>query len=106
MIEPRTLPAMRCLIIASLSVLLGACASTPVPEPPPQPARAEKTEEAARPPERQIPADALYPLLLAEFALQRQHFDVAMEVFMTNAEILRDPELSLYLTYVSCSLNR
>ncbi len=98
---------MRCLLLASLTILLGACASAPEPTaPPPTEAEIATAETAAPVPERSIPADALYPLLLAEFALHRQQFDVALQEYMTQAELLRDPGLSKYVTHVAGSLNR
>ena len=33
----------------------------------------------AKPPERPIPADSVYPLLVAEFALRRRAYDIARD---------------------------
>ena len=59
------------LLIAMGSTLLAACTSTPSSGPaeavasPPEP-------EVVEAPERAIPADSVYPLLVAEFAIRRQ----------------------------------
>ena len=80
----------RLLVIAIAFALLTACASTATtkqasaddePGPgadnstsarPPEPA-------VAKPPERPFPDDSLYPLLVAEFALRRRAYYVALD---------------------------
>ncbi|MBN7795316.1 tetratricopeptide repeat protein [Parahaliea mediterranea] len=102
-------PAMpRLLIAASLLALLGACATTPEPRGPDTAERqAIKPEaEPPAPPERAIPEDALYPLLVAEFALRRQAYDVALEQYMTLAETLRDRGVSAHATHIAQYLQR
>ncbi len=101
-----TFPVMRCLLIASLTVLLGACASAPQKQTVAPDAATPVAEKAIEAPERPIPADALYPLLVAEFALRREQYDLALEHYMTQAEILRDTELSKYVTHIAGSLDR
>ncbi len=46
------------------------------------------------PPERPIPANSLYPLLTAEFALRNQRFDMALEFLTAQAMQLEDAELA------------
>lgn len=65
--------------------------SEPVAEPAPQ----------AAPPERPFPADSVYPLLLAEFALRRRNFDIALEQYLEQAPQLRDPGISAHTTHLA-----
>lgn len=80
--------------------LLLACASqTPVatdtaPEP-------DTIAAAAKPPERAFPDDSIYPLLLAEFALRRQAYDVALQQYLEQAPKLRDPGVSEHTTHLA-----
>lgn len=91
------------LPVALSLMLLCACASPPgqVQESSQAAAPAPEEEPAARPPERTIPADSLYPLLLAEFALRRGAYDVALEQYLNQAPLLRDPGVSAHTTHLS-----
>ena len=65
----------RLFALAVICALLAACATqTPVSE---QDA-VTKPEPAAKRPERPFPNDSLYNLLVAEFALRRQAYDVTL----------------------------
>jgi tetratricopeptide (TPR) repeat protein len=55
------------------------------------PARAEVAE-------RPFPDDSLYPLLVAEFALRRREYDVALSNYMTQAAQLKDAGVSAHTT--------
>lgn len=100
-------PAMyRLLPAACLIALLGACASTPAPEAPVAEVPAEPEAEPAPPPERAIPADALYPLLVAEFALRRGAYDVALDQYIDQSRILRDRGVSAHTTHIAQFLQR
>lgn len=57
-------------------------------------------------PERAIPEDALYPLLLAEFALRRKAYDVALDQYTRLAPQLRDAGVSAHTTRLSQFLKR
>lgn len=98
----------RLLFAASLLVFLGACATAPEPAgPDTADHRAiEPVAEPPAPPERAIPEDALYPLLVAEFALRRQAYDVALEQYMTQAQALRDRGVSAHTTHIAQYLQR
>ena len=80
--------------------LLLACASQPpaatdtAPEP-------DTIAAAATPPERAFPDDSIYPLLLAEFALRREAYDVALQQYLEQAPKLRDPGVSEHTTHLA-----
>lgn len=60
------------------------------PRPPLSPAAA--VEKAAKPTEtRPFPDDSVFDLLVAEFALRRQHFDLALNNYLYQARETRDP---------------
>ena len=52
-------------------------------------------------PERPFPDDSVYPLLLAEFALRRREYDVALQQYMAQAPQLRDPGVSAHTTHLA-----
>jgi len=93
----------RLFTLAITCALLTACATqAPVPE---QDALtpAEPVEKA---PERAFPNDSLYALLVAEFALRRQAYDVTLEQYMEQAAVLRDPGVSAHTTHLAQFLQR
>lgn len=98
----------RLLTIATAFALLAACATAPpTPEPAPVEAAAEPAPApVASPPERAFPADSLYPLLVAEFALRRQAYDVALNNYLEQAPILRDPGVSAHTTHLTQFMQR
>ena len=95
----------RFLIIAYFCALLAACASqSPVKE---QVADSEvEPVPATEVPERAFPKDSLYALLVAEFALRRQAYDVALDHYMEQAPILRDAGVSAHTTHLTQFLQR
>jgi tetratricopeptide (TPR) repeat protein len=56
--------------------------------------------------ERPFPNDSLYPLLVAEFALRRQAYDVALEQYIGQAGELRDSGVSEHTTHLAQFLKR
>ncbi len=93
----------RLFALAVICALLAACAAqTPVSE---QDA-VTKPEPAAKGPERPFPNDSLYDLLVAEFALRRQAYDVTLEQYMEQAAVLRDPGVSAHTTHLAQFLQR
>lgn len=87
------------LLFVTLAVALVAGCATQAPAPEPQPAPAPVTEPAAAAlPERRIPDDSVFALLLAEFAIRRRHYDVALEQYEEQAPLLRDPAVSAHAT--------
>ncbi|WP_157976729.1 tetratricopeptide repeat protein [Parahaliea mediterranea] len=94
------LPAMsRLFLAACLTALLGACASAPAPQAPAAPVA--EADEAPPPPERAIPADALYPLLVGEFALRRRDYGTALDLYTQQAPLLRDRGVSAHTTHIA-----
>ncbi len=63
-------------------------------------------EKTAKAPERAFPNDSLYELLVAEFALRRQAYDVTLEQYMEQAAVLRDPGVSAHTTHLAQFLQR
>jgi tetratricopeptide (TPR) repeat protein len=57
-------------------------------------------------PQRPFPDDSLYPLLLAEFALRRRDYDLALETYMSQAPILRDPGVSAHTARLAQFMKR
>ncbi len=93
----------RLFALAFICALLAACATqTPVLE---QDA-VTKPEPAAKGPERPFPNDSLYALLVAEFALRRQAYDVTLQQYMEQAAVLRDPNVSAHTTHLAQFLQR
>ncbi|RLQ21395.1 tetratricopeptide repeat protein [Seongchinamella sediminis] len=86
--------------IALGSSLLAACASTAPPEP-----AADSTEPpaalTAELPERAIPADSVYPLLVAEFAIRRRDYQTALDNYLQQASKLQDAGVSRHATHLA-----
>lgn len=67
-----------------MPLLLGACAQTPAETP----AIAQPAAVPAEPEKRPLkpfPEDSFYDLLVAEFAIRRQHYDLALDHYMEQA---------------------
>ena len=107
---------MRLTALALLLTLLGGCAST-VADRPDASAAAEATDAAAPAdapaapveppvPERPIPAASVYPLLAAEFALRQRDYARALETYLEQAPLLRDPAISAHATRLAQYLQR
>lgn len=73
-----------------------SAANTTVPAEPPE----------APVPERPIPDASVYPLLLAEFALRRRDFDTALDTYLEQADVLRDPVVSAHATHLAQYMQR
>ncbi len=97
------------LISAFLSVAIAACAtSTPPPaqlEVEPTPSVKPPVSEVVVTPTRPIPDDSLLPLLVAEFALRREQLDLALDTYLTQSNVLRDPSISAHTTRLAQYLN-
>ncbi|MEP4485797.1 MAG: tetratricopeptide repeat protein [Halioglobus sp.] len=63
-------------------------------------------EVAPTPPERAFPEDSVYPLLVAEFALRRRQYDVALNTYMQQADALRDRGVSAHTTHLAQFMQR
>ena len=82
------------LAVPVFCLLLGACAGTPKssqPAPPTAPETAAKADTAKPEVTRPFPDDSLYDLLVAEFAVRRNRFDLALGNYMQQAHETRDP---------------
>ncbi len=89
----------RFLPVTLAVVLAAGCATqAPVPEPEPAPTPLPVSEPIVEVPERRIPDDSVFALLLAEFALRRRHYDVALEQYEEQAPLLRDRGVSAHTT--------
>ena len=93
---------------------LAACSSAPetpppVPEPEPAVAPVGETPPAVLTlvrPERPFPEESLYPLLVAEFALRRRNYDLALETYMAQAPLLRDAGVSAHTSRLAQFMKR
>lgn len=93
----------RLLFLTVACILLAGCAAQiAVSE---HEARTEP-ESAVTVRERPFPRDSLYSLLVAEFALRRQAYDVAMEQYIGQAGVLRDSGVSEHTTHLAQFLKR
>jgi tetratricopeptide (TPR) repeat protein len=90
----------------SSALLIGCAAQTPIADKVGGPETATKTETVVSVPERHFPADSLYDLLVAEFALRRQAYDVTLEMYTKQASLLRDPAISAHTTHLAQFLQR
>ncbi len=102
---------MRYLIFFTVSLLLfGGCSGNPVPSADAEksaPEReAEEPKETARIVERAFPDNSIYELLVAEFALRRHDYDVALQNYLRQAAILRDNGISAHTTRLAQFMQR
>lgn len=91
-------------LIALLPLLAWSCASTP--EAPVAEAEAVAPAAPVEIPERAIPQESLYPLLVAEFALRRRAYEVALDQYMAQATILEDASVSAHTTHLAQFMQR
>jgi tetratricopeptide (TPR) repeat protein len=106
---------LRLLTLATAYALLIACAGNPpVSDTSGAQAQAVATDETPDPPaaaepkpaERAIPDDSVYPLLVAEFALRRRAYDVALDNYLVQSRILRDAGISAHTTHLTQFMQR
>jgi tetratricopeptide (TPR) repeat protein len=96
---------LRLIAIATLASLLNACATTNTADA----VATDAPESVAKPvkaAERHIPADSVYPLLLAEFALRRRSYDIALSNYLAQSVILNDPAVSAHATHLAQFMQR
>ncbi|MGB1141248.1 MAG: tetratricopeptide repeat protein [Halioglobus sp.] len=99
----------RFLALATCLWLLSACATTDTPSTgsgPAVDASASAITETPEPSERAFPDDSLYPMLVAEFAIRRREFDVALDTYMTLAPDLQDAGVSAHTTNLGQYMQR
>lgn len=109
---------MRSFIFITVTLLLiGGCSGNPVqvvdaeksaplpasstPEPAPEPE--PEPEEVV---ERAFPDNSIYELLVAEIALRRRDYDVALQNYLKQAAILRDSGISAHTTRLAQFMQR
>lgn len=84
------------------ALLLGCASTAPVTTHSPDAApESDTAPPVAELPERPFPDDSLYPLLLAEFALRRRDYDVALQQYTAQAPALRDAGVSAHTTHLA-----
>lgn len=98
-------PIMFRLLLPGIACALLIACATPAPVATVAPA-ASAVEPEATVPERAFPNDSVYPLLLAEFALRRRNFDVALQQYAKQAPLLRDPGVSAHTTHLAQYMSR
>jgi len=99
----------RLLAIAATYALLTACAgpaTVTAESPAVEQSLAADEAAVAEPAERPIPHDSLYPLLVAEFALRRREYDVALDNYLSQSRILRDAGVSAHTTHLTQFMQR
>ncbi|MDP5063155.1 MAG: tetratricopeptide repeat protein [Haliea sp.] len=105
-----TLIMFRLLLTSALLLALAGCASNPATPPAsPLPEMGEQDTAAAdatEPPERAFPQASFYPLLLAEFALRRNDYNTALNTYLQQAPLLRDPAISSHATHLAQFMKR
>ncbi len=101
-----TLTMLRFIAIAILGSLFAACSNlaptTPVATAGDNGADDGKEKIAERP----FPPESVYPLLVAEFALRRRDYDVALKTYLEQAEALREPAISAHATHLAQFMRR
>ena len=55
----------------------------------------------AEPPERAFPAESVYPLLVAEFAIRRQDYQTALNNYLEQSSILEDSGVASHTTHLA-----
>lgn len=93
-------------LLPLLPALLLGCAELPQApddaDPRPESVAAPAASGAAQPaPERAFPEDSLEALMVAEFALRRRAYEPALEIYLEQAESLRDPGVSAHATHLA-----
>ena len=91
-------------LIVFLPLLAWSCATAP--EAPVVVETVAEPVAAAEIPERAIPEESLYPLLVAEFALRRRAYEVALDQYMEQAGILDDAGVSAHTTHLAQFMQR
>lgn len=106
---------MRSVVTLFLCLVLTACAgnqtpSASAPASPKTPDSSAVAEPAPAPeealPERHFPDESLYPLLVAEFALRRREYDLALEQYMAQAPKLRDAGVAAHTARLAQFMRR
>ena len=96
----------RLYALALVSALLAGCATLTPVEKGDVAGTPEPAELAEAVPERPFPSDALYELLVAEFALRRQAYDVSLDNYLKEAPLLRDAGVSAHTTHLAQFMQR
>ncbi len=105
---------MRFTLLIPLLLLLAACATTgdggatvEPTERAPAVAEAESAPVTVQDvPERAFPDDSVYPLLVAEFALRRREYDLALDTYMEQAPALNDAGVAAHTARLAQFMRR
>jgi Flp pilus assembly protein TadD len=97
---------LRLILLVIAYALVTACASTAPGDAPLESSAAATAEPEPEVVERAFPDDSVYPLLVAEFALRRRAYDVALDQYLAQAPTLRDPGVSAHTTHLAQFLSR
>jgi tetratricopeptide (TPR) repeat protein len=95
----------RLFAFAITCALLAACAAQP-PVPDQDTVAAAAAAPAVKAPEKPFPNDSLYTLLVAEFALRRQMYDVTLNNYLAESQKLRDAGVSAHTTHLAQFMQR
>lgn len=89
----------RSLFSVLATAILAACAS----QPPEVHTPVETSIAPPEPPaiERAFPAESVYPLLMAEFALRRRAYDTALETYLEQSRRLEDVGVARHTTHLA-----
>lgn len=95
----------RLATLGLILLLLAGCAATPTPKPGTSAEEASIADTTPAPkPEpvyRPFPEDSLYPLLVAELAARNGAVDVALENYLRQARVTRDPGVAAQATRIA-----
>lgn len=94
----------RLYLIVILPLLAWSCATAP--EAPVVVETDSEPEATVEVPERAIPEESLYPLLVAEFALRRRAYEVALDQYMEQSSLLEDAGISAHTTHLAQFMQR
>ena len=89
------------IVAALLVITLGGCATHSVPPPEPESAGSTAAFEPTQTRQRPFTRDALYGLLVAEFALHRGNYLLAMENYLEQAQATRDAGVAARATHLA-----
>lgn len=91
-----TLPRLRLALYPTLltALALSACTQAPVIVEQPPVVTPPKALPPVKVPDREFTSDSLYSLLVAEMAIERRRYDIALDNYVQQANATRDPEVT------------
>lgn len=95
-------PKKVCVIaLTSIVLFLNGCANTPQQLADTEQQDTRPTDESYVIPNREFTTDTLYALLVAEMALDRKRYDVALGNYVQQANATRDPRVAARATHIA-----